>query len=226
MPNISPWSKNIYLLFDFDIFLNSIFSGNFREAQLSSRAAKLFMSWLPKHLFIFVTLPSKNPLLQKNSSLYGQKHQAMAKTIKSNKKYVLECNFQSNYSKKEQIPPKVRRHSCVTWQNCYILFLGIPQIVSNINACQVIGEAIKTTLGPRGLDKMIIDQREKVCLFVWQVSYYNPSVTFQTMVQLFSSSSTLSIQQLKPLLILQSLKMPKSVTVPHLSHYSHVNSWP
>jgi T-complex protein 1 subunit eta len=38
---------------------------------------------------------------------------------------------------------------------------GIPQIVSNINACQVIGEAIKTTLGPRGLDKMIIDQREK-----------------------------------------------------------------
>ena len=33
--------------------------------------------------------------------------------------------------------------------------------MSNINACQVIGEAIKTTLGPRGLDKMIIDQREK-----------------------------------------------------------------
>ena len=45
-------------------------------------------------------------------------------------------------------------------------FLGIPQIVSNINACQVIGEAIKTTLGPRGLDKMIIDQREKVCYYI------------------------------------------------------------
>ena len=39
---------------------------------------------------------------------------------------------------------------------------GIPQIVSNINACQVIGEAIKTTLGPRGMDKMVIDARAKV----------------------------------------------------------------
>lgn len=38
---------------------------------------------------------------------------------------------------------------------------GIPQIVSNINACQVIGEAVKTTLGPRGMDKMIIDARSK-----------------------------------------------------------------
>jgi len=38
---------------------------------------------------------------------------------------------------------------------------GIPQIVSNINACQVIGEAIKTTLGPRGMDKMVIDARAK-----------------------------------------------------------------
>lgn len=46
---------------------------------------------------------------------------------------------------------------------------GIPQIVSNINACQVIGEAIKTTLGPRGLDKMIIDQREKVWHHWWVI---------------------------------------------------------
>lgn len=38
---------------------------------------------------------------------------------------------------------------------------GIPQIVSNINACQVIGQAIKTTLGPRGMDKMVIDNRSK-----------------------------------------------------------------
>lgn len=38
---------------------------------------------------------------------------------------------------------------------------GIPQIISNINACQVIGEAVKTTLGPRGMDKMVIDNRQK-----------------------------------------------------------------
>jgi len=53
-----------------------------------------------------------------------------------------------------QLPVKLLKEGTDTSQ-------GIPQIVSNINACQVIGEAIKTTLGPRGLDKMIIDQREK-----------------------------------------------------------------
>ena len=34
---------------------------------------------------------------------------------------------------------------------------GRPQIVSNINACQVIADAIRTTLGPRGMDKLIVD---------------------------------------------------------------------
>lgn len=32
---------------------------------------------------------------------------------------------------------------------------GIPQLVSNINACQVIGDILRTTLGPRGMDKLI-----------------------------------------------------------------------
>ena len=34
---------------------------------------------------------------------------------------------------------------------------GRPQIVSNINACQVIADAVRTTLGPRGMDKLIVD---------------------------------------------------------------------
>ncbi|KAJ7419724.1 chaperonin containing TCP1 subunit 7 [Willisornis vidua] len=38
---------------------------------------------------------------------------------------------------------------------------GIPQLVSNINACQVIAEAVRTTLGPRGMDKLIVDDRVK-----------------------------------------------------------------
>lgn len=38
---------------------------------------------------------------------------------------------------------------------------GIPQLVSNIQACQVISEAIRTTLGPRGMDKLIVDGRGK-----------------------------------------------------------------
>jgi T-complex protein 1 subunit eta len=32
---------------------------------------------------------------------------------------------------------------------------GIPQIISNINACEVIGDIVRTTLGPRGMDKLI-----------------------------------------------------------------------
>jgi len=32
---------------------------------------------------------------------------------------------------------------------------GKPQIISNINACQAIVEIVKTTLGPRGMDKLI-----------------------------------------------------------------------
>ena len=32
---------------------------------------------------------------------------------------------------------------------------GKEQIISNINACQAVVEVIKTTLGPRGMDKMI-----------------------------------------------------------------------
>ncbi|EER02296.1 T-complex protein 1 subunit eta, putative [Perkinsus marinus ATCC 50983] len=32
---------------------------------------------------------------------------------------------------------------------------GIPQIISNINACEVIADIVRTTLGPRGMDKLI-----------------------------------------------------------------------
>ena len=38
---------------------------------------------------------------------------------------------------------------------------GIPQLVSNINACEVVAEAIRTTLGPRGMDKLIVDKNGK-----------------------------------------------------------------
>uniref|UniRef100_A0A3Q3FTC2 T-complex protein 1 subunit eta n=1 Tax=Labrus bergylta TaxID=56723 RepID=A0A3Q3FTC2_9LABR len=41
---------------------------------------------------------------------------------------------------------------------------GIPQLVSNINACQVIAEAVRTTLGPRGMDKLMVDSRGKATI--------------------------------------------------------------
>jgi len=36
---------------------------------------------------------------------------------------------------------------------------GKEQIISNINACNALVEVVKTTLGPRGMDKMIVDER-------------------------------------------------------------------
>jgi len=36
---------------------------------------------------------------------------------------------------------------------------GKAQLISNINACAVIVDAVRTTLGPRGMDKLIVDQR-------------------------------------------------------------------
>jgi len=34
---------------------------------------------------------------------------------------------------------------------------GVPQLVANINACNAIAEILKTTLGPRGMDKLITE---------------------------------------------------------------------
>lgn len=37
---------------------------------------------------------------------------------------------------------------------------GKPQLISNINACQAVADAVRTTLGPRGMDKLIFDGRK------------------------------------------------------------------
>uniref|UniRef100_A0A914VTJ1 T-complex protein 1 subunit eta n=1 Tax=Plectus sambesii TaxID=2011161 RepID=A0A914VTJ1_9BILA len=41
---------------------------------------------------------------------------------------------------------------------------GKRQILSNIQACQVVADSVRTTLGPRGLDKMIVDTRGKATI--------------------------------------------------------------
>ncbi|CAF4425464.1 unnamed protein product, partial [Rotaria magnacalcarata] len=38
---------------------------------------------------------------------------------------------------------------------------GKSQVLSNISACQAVAEAIRTTLGPRGMDKLIVDSHSK-----------------------------------------------------------------
>lgn len=41
---------------------------------------------------------------------------------------------------------------------------GKQQLVSNINACQVVVEAVRTTLGPRGMDKLLVSQNGKATI--------------------------------------------------------------
>uniref|UniRef100_A0A2R5LKK9 T-complex protein 1 subunit eta n=1 Tax=Ornithodoros turicata TaxID=34597 RepID=A0A2R5LKK9_9ACAR len=41
---------------------------------------------------------------------------------------------------------------------------GKPQVVSNINACQAVADAVRTTLGPRGMDKLIVDSSGKTVI--------------------------------------------------------------
>lgn len=41
---------------------------------------------------------------------------------------------------------------------------GRSQVISNINACQAIAEAVRTTLGPRGMDKLIVDTKGSVTI--------------------------------------------------------------
>ncbi|XP_011176434.1 T-complex protein 1 subunit eta [Zeugodacus cucurbitae] len=41
---------------------------------------------------------------------------------------------------------------------------GKPQLISNINACQSIVDAVRTTLGPRGMDKLIVDSTGKATI--------------------------------------------------------------
>ncbi len=41
---------------------------------------------------------------------------------------------------------------------------GKNQVISNINACQAVADAVRTTLGPRGLDKLIVDSKGSVTI--------------------------------------------------------------
>ncbi|KAF8070892.1 CCT7 [Scenedesmus sp. PABB004] len=41
---------------------------------------------------------------------------------------------------------------------------GTPQLVSNINACMALADTVRTTLGPRGMDKLIHDDKGRVTI--------------------------------------------------------------
>ncbi|KAG9509202.1 T-complex protein 1 subunit eta, partial [Fragariocoptes setiger] len=41
---------------------------------------------------------------------------------------------------------------------------GLSQVINNINACQLVAQTIRTTLGPRGMDKLIVDGKGAVTI--------------------------------------------------------------
>lgn len=49
---------------------------------------------------------------------------------------------------------------------------GTPQLVSNINACMAVADVVRTTLGPRGMDKLIHDS--KVYMIIQRAWNYIP----------------------------------------------------
>ena len=42
---------------------------------------------------------------------------------------------------------------------------GTAQLISNINACMAVTDTVRTTLGPRGMDKLVHDDRVSRALF-------------------------------------------------------------
>ena len=55
---------------------------------------------------------------------------------------------------------------------------GKPQIVSNINACNAIAECVRTTLGPRGMDKLIVDSKSEYFLKNFEIPIATPHFPF------------------------------------------------
>lgn len=61
----------------------------------------------------------------------------------------------------------VSTFACAVLQQPQIILLregtdtsqGKPQLISNINACMAVVDAVRSTLGPRGMDKLVIDDR-------------------------------------------------------------------
>ena len=59
------------------------------------------------------------------------------------------CNYSTNSSR-----------SIIFALDPFCIAQGKAQLISNINACQAVADAVRTTLGPRGMDKLVADGRK------------------------------------------------------------------
>ena len=56
-------------------------------------------------------------------------------------------------------PPCVQQPQIILLKEGTDTSQGKAQLISNINACCAVVDAVRTTLGPRGMDKLIHDQK-------------------------------------------------------------------
>jgi hypothetical protein len=49
---------------------------------------------------------------------------------------------------------------------------GRGQLLGNISACMTVADVVRTTLGPRGMDKLMVDSKGKVTGFSYSLGYH------------------------------------------------------
>merc|ERR1719231_1626502 len=64
---------------------------------------------------------------------------------------------------------------------------GKAQLISNINACQAVVDVVRTTLGPRGMDKLIHDDKG-------QVTISNDGATLMKLLQIVHPAAVTLVQ--------------------------------
>lgn len=64
---------------------------------------------------------------------------------------------------------------------------GKAQLISNINACQAVVDVVRTTLGPRGMDKLIHDDKG-------QVTISNDGATIMKLLQIVHPAAVTLVQ--------------------------------
>ena len=68
---------------------------------------------------------------------------------------------------------------------------GKAQLISNINACQAVVDVVRTTLGPRGMDKLIHDDNG-------QVTISNDGATIMRLLQIVHPAANTLVQAFGP----------------------------
>lgn len=97
---------------------------------------------------------------------------------------------------------------------------GTPQLVSNINACMALADTVRTTLGPRGMDKLIHDDKVSLTAHTAQhAAAPKPPVLCLAIFHLISSSAgcacliskaaAVARQRVVPVMLVDAFRKPE-----------------